>query len=200
VFYTVSYFQKGGTRYWILLSAAQIASMGLTANALYAAPLTSGLALASCWKPNREATCRLFKGLLSSSYPVLMGLVVLFSMKQMQLNTSGVGHYLPAETTTLSYLGQGGTAWLWFVALLGSWAIASSDWLRRWLLSYSLIFTGIFLSPLWDNLWAKYVTGAHLLWRFFWAIPLAVFFLLPFMNLFTRLGVLENGIISLRVY
>jgi len=175
VVYAVSYFQKGGTRYWILLSAAQIASIGLTANALYVAPLTAGLALVSCWKPNREAICRIFKGLLGSSYPVMMGLAVLFTMKQMQLNTTGVGPYLPVEKTTLSYLGYDGTAWLWFVALLGSWAIVSSDWLRRWLLGYSLIFTGIFLSPLWDNLWAKYVTGAHLLWRFFWAIPLAVF-------------------------
>lgn len=175
VFYAVSYFQKGGTRYWILLSAAQIASIGLTANALYAAPLTAGLALVACWKPNREAICRIFKGLLGSSYPVMMGLAVLFTMKQMQLNTTGVGPYLPVEKTTLSYLGHGGTAWFWFVALLGSWAIVRSDWLRRWLLGYSLIFTGIFLSPLWDNLLATYVTGAHLLWRFFWTIPLAIF-------------------------
>ncbi|MBI2840678.1 MAG: hypothetical protein HYX75_20365 [Acidobacteria bacterium] len=173
--YAIEFFRTPDRRNWIILAAGQVAAIGLTANALYAAPLVAAFSMLACSQPDRCSTRRLLAGVTTSAYPMLMVLLVALAMRRSGLNTAGVGMSCPVEATTFDFLGRSGAVWLWMFALLGAWALVRSGWLQRWLLGYSLLFTTLCLSPLWDELLMPYVTGSHLLWRLFWTIPLPVF-------------------------
>ncbi len=73
VVYAAEFFAQPNLKNWLLLFFAQAAAVGMTANALYAAPIAAGLGLAACWRPSWSASRRLAIGLLASIYPVVVG-------------------------------------------------------------------------------------------------------------------------------
>jgi len=157
---------------WALLFLAQACAVGMTCNALYAAPLCAGLALAACWRPERAAWRRLGLGLLASAHPVVMGLLVRHYIHRKMLEMGGVGTFQDLGPAMEAVIGRGFSAWLWLWCLWGGWALAAGRAERRWLLGLSLGFTALLLNPFLAEFWATRATGAHLLWRVFWAVPL----------------------------
>jgi hypothetical protein len=85
------------------------------------------------------------------------------------------------------FFGTGSAGWLWLFTLIGGWAWVQDQTLRRWMLTYSALVVGLFLSPFWDEYFTQYVTGSHLIWRLFWTVPLPAFMALWLTQIFQRM-------------
>lgn len=177
VTYALDFFARPRLGHWLLLLLAQVCAVGFTANALYAAPLAAGFALAACWRPTWSDTRRLGLGLLASIYPVLLGLIIRSAVIREGLESldSFQGGLFPIEAAVHEVLGQGATLWLWLLGLTCAWCLVRDRAIRHWVLGFSLGFTLICLNPFLDDYWGKYVTAQFLTWRLLWVIPLPVF-------------------------
>lgn len=172
--YAVEFSLQPHVKNWLLLFLAQVAAVGLTANALYAAPIAAGLALGACWRPSWSASRRLAVGILASAYPIIVALVVRHSFVRQGL-ISGLGSFQPLmsmEEATPLVLGEGIVLWLWLLALTSGWTTVREAGARRWMLAFSLGFLATCMNPFLTQLWGAHVTGTYLTWRLFWALPL----------------------------
>ena len=160
--------RSGAAADWILLFAVQIAAVGFTANALYAGPIASGLALAAYWQPTRSATRRLFIGLTASAYPVILALVLIATTGVVSSENSAS---LPTEDEFALSLGWGLARWFLLAALLGSWVFVENSAVRRMLIAIPVLCLLTIANPFLSDLWGKFVTG-NLNWRLFWVLPI----------------------------
>jgi len=156
---------------WLLLALSQVAAVGLSANALYAAPLTAGLTLLGSWRPSRASTRHTTLGLLASVYPLALALVVRsgFDRKVALVNA---GAAVGMEQALAAVIGSGTQAWFWLAALTGAWAVLPDPRRRRSTLGFALGVLALLLNPFLDRLLADHVTGRALLWRILWVVPL----------------------------
>src|SRR6185312_5099903 len=60
--------RHGGPRHWLLLFAAQIAALGVSASALFVAPAAAALGLAGGWSGSGASSRRFAAGMLASAY------------------------------------------------------------------------------------------------------------------------------------
>lgn len=175
--YAVEFFERPDGRKWVLLMLAQIAAVGLTANALYAAPMVAAFALGAAWHPSLSATRRLALGLSASVYPVAVGLIIrsAFLREGLAAGLEEFQSLLPMDAAVRNVLGSGATLWFWLLALTGAWSVVRVSSTRRWLLGFSFAFVFLCLNPFLTEFWGKNVTGQYLTWRLLWAVPLLVF-------------------------
>lgn len=177
VTYAVEFFVRPDIRKWLLLLLAQVCAVGLTANALYGAPVAAALALAACWRPSIAATRTLGLGLLVSVYPVAVGLIVRsqFNEERLFAGLQNFQQLIPIDASTRLVLGDGLTLWLWLLALTSAWCIPEDLPSRVWMLAFSLGFLLTCMNPFLERFWGANVTANYLTWRVLWAIPLPVF-------------------------
>jgi hypothetical protein len=76
VYYAAKFSSSCDLRSWVLLGVSQIVAFGISGTGITIAPITSFLVLCASWRLNWKSTCMLFMGLLSSIYPVGVGLLI----------------------------------------------------------------------------------------------------------------------------
>lgn len=169
----LAFSRRASTRNWLALFAAQVAAVGFTSSALFAAPAAAGMALASQWVPDLAGTRRLLIGVSASAY-------VFAAAGTMLLVTHG-GHGFVSDAPLLSMLpliqrtwGPWSTALLLF-ALLSAWSFAKDGTGKQYLLIGGLLFLLGVLNPYTSRFMADHVTGLSTYWRLTWALPLPFF-------------------------
>jgi hypothetical protein len=182
---------RSGRRSWTLLALSQIAAIGLTANAIYVAPLAAGLALAAGTRPRLRDLVRITSALLACFYPVLAGLLLLSRLHALGVHMEEASRPQRLPETLQLYFGSPLAEGLWLSVLVVAPA-AFTGGRRRWAAGLGLLFVGLFLCPWLDAFWARTLTGPHLLWRMFWAVPLPLLFAASLLLLF-RIGQARSG-------
>ena len=162
----------GWRRFW-RLAAAQIAAVGISATALWAAPITAGLALAAATDLRWRAIRNLLWGLAASAYVLALGLLLHGeSAGLIQRGEEFWQEYGTAAFAMERVLGSGLQVYVFLFALIASWSLASSDLLRRFCVVFALGFLLLFWNPFTDTWVAKLLTSEPVYWRVFWLVPL----------------------------
>lgn len=161
---------------WLRLALLQVACIGLSATALWVAPVVAGVALLAGAPWRASGLRRLSLGVLASLYPVAVGAALLTETR----GALGALAYrldredLPGYALRM-VLGSGpaASAALWM--LLAGWSLAPSALGRRVCALFPLAFLLVFWNP-WLAPWiADHVTSEPAYWRVFWMLPLPVF-------------------------
>jgi len=172
VAYGLGFARRPGARTWLRLAAVQVAGLGLSASALWAAPAVAGLALAAGVPATRAGARTLALGLGASAYPLLAAALLVGATRE------AVGaHDLARDTGALFeharavVLGSGPAAWLAWLGVLGGAALAPTRVARRVAIAFPLGFLALLWNPLLTPWLAEHVTGAPTYWRVFWVLP-----------------------------
>ena len=173
VYSALTFSRRATARTWLVLFAAQVAALGFTSSALFAAPAAAGIALASQWVPDPTRTRRLLVGVLASAY--------VFAAAGIMLLATHGGHGFVSDAPMPPMLeliqrtwGPWSSALLLF-ALLSAWVFAEAGMGRRYLLVGGLLFLLGVLNPYTSRFMADHVTGLSTYWRLTWASPLPFF-------------------------
>jgi hypothetical protein len=188
--YGLRFARRGDLRSWLLLAAAQIAALGVSASALWLAPAVAGTALlAGLPSPgSNHGTRRLGLGLAASAYPLAAGLL----LRAETMNTfaqaavpspemSKASGELAAEALA-AVLGPGfiGAATLFVV--IAAWSFARTPVARR-LCAFAAAAALLLWNPFLADRIAAHLTSAATYWRVLWVLPLptllAVVLVLP---------------------
>lgn len=186
---------RGG---WLLLAAAQVAALGCSSSALWAAPVAAAAALASALAPTAEGLRRLVLGAFSSAYVLVAGLALRGSMER-QLRAVkerlGLEHQrlptAPGEALADAFHEVFGDSRLWLCALaaiLLAWALAPGRLARRFSVAVPLVVWIGLLNPYVGPWVSDHVTGPSY-WRSLWALPVP---LLMTLLLISPLGLGES--------
>ena len=160
-------------RRWALLAAAQVAALGLSSTALWLAPASVGMAIASATRPTIRGLRTLALGVASSAYVLGCGLAI-HGQAVAQFETLGpaVTNLADASLALSLVLGTGAAAPLWLAVLVGSWSLARSPVHRALASLYALGFLLVFWNPYTSSFVAAQVAGYPTYWRVFWLLPL----------------------------
>lgn len=163
----------GGVRHWLLLFAAQIAALGVSASALFVAPAAAALGLAGGWSANVAGSRRFALGMLASVYLFGAGWV-------MASVTHGGGDLvstspMPAVMPILDDTWGVWSTLLLLVALLTAWAFLRDPVRARYLSAGAFFFLLAVLDPYTVRVVADHFVGVRTYWRLTWALPLPLF-------------------------
>jgi hypothetical protein len=123
-------------RHWALLAAAQIAALGDSAAALWAAPLASVVAMLCVLPRSREGVRRAFLGALASVYLFAAALA------------AGPARGAPPAEAVAEALGSGAFAWVAIAAATGAWAVCGRGLARRFAIAVPLAAALLAAGPL----------------------------------------------------
>lgn len=168
--YTIRCFTKPCWWRWGILAMAQIAAVGCTSTALYAAPITTVLTLAGCWYPTRNNTLKAMITVSTVFYPLLLSLIFLFKVKSNSpfLRATQFGVW---DNDPELQLQHGLLAYLFWIAVLASWAVFEQSGSRRLILGMVTAFMVFFFNPFLKEFWAVNLTGVPTFRRLWWTIP-----------------------------
>lgn len=179
-------------RRWLALAAAQIAALGCSATALWAAPVAALVAMSAASSPNLRGVRILGIGALASTYLVGAGLIVKSSMVASIPELSQT--FAPGEHFQHALYKAFGHDRLYVFALgtiFIAWAAAPANSLaRRFAVAAPLAVTLILFNPFLDSFVRTNITGASY-WRSTWALPaplLMTLVLIAPLRLAPRLG------------
>jgi hypothetical protein len=164
------------TRGWILLGAAQVAAVGLTSTALWAAPASALLAIATTLRPSRQSLTMAAIGLAGSVYVLGQAWLVrarLADLRALWATSAGGesgAHLLGAFITTL---GDSRVLLFGIGALLVAGAVASSGLARRFAVIGPLVVLLTVLNP-YVATWATSNLTGPSYWRGMWALPMPI--------------------------
>jgi hypothetical protein len=162
-------------RRWLRLLAVQIAAIGLSSTALWLAPATVGLAIASATRPTARGLRTLLLGVASSGYVLAWGLALRRSMLVAfwsDWNISETNAWTHATSALSVVLGDGAPLALWLLILIGGWSLASTRAHRMLASLFTLGFLLLLWNPYTANLVAAHVAGYPTYSRVFWLLPL----------------------------
>ena len=183
--YGLRFARRGDTRSWILLAAAQIAALGCTANALWAAPAAALAALVCALPPNGSGLRRLAFGALASTYLIGAGLLLKVG------TTAGVaalaepshpiwgaapvseGVRTPLRIALVTVLGESRLYAVGVSSSLLAWLACPAGPARRFAIGVPLAVAVVLLNPLLADRMIESVTGP-LYWRTLWALPVPI--------------------------
>jgi hypothetical protein len=172
--YAIRFSASGALGDWLRLFAAQVASVGLTATAIWAAPLAGGLALASQFRTDARGLGVFTRGVGACLYPVGVGLAMRGPVSQVVEVTAE--SYAPGAWLSDSLAKILGTHRFELVALAAIFllfACARSDALRRFAIFVPLGALLTVANPYLEEWVRASVTGpSH--WRVVWAIPVPI--------------------------
>ena len=189
----IRFARRPGLGPWLLLAAAQIAAIGASSTALWAAPIVAGLALVAGLPRLRGALRTLALGLLASTYVVGAALLVLRrSLVERDTDPEAVdGIRLvsnqaapitePDELARAAWevvSGTGPMAALSLLVLLAGWLARRDGLVRRVGTLFPLGALLLLLNPHTALLVARYVTAESTYWRALWVVPLPALFAL----------------------
>ena len=183
---------------WGLLAAAQIAALGSSSAALWAAPAAGAIALCSALPPTRRSLRLLAIGLLASAYVLGAGFVAKRWMDADSASLQRVQSQQEIQDQQLANLALDrpgvrleealslvlGDARLRRVAvacLLIAWAASPSALARRFALVAPLAVAIVLLNPATSSWVVANATGESY-WRAFWALPVPIAMALSFVT------------------
>ena len=176
--------RHGGLRHWLLLFAAQIAALGVSASALFVAPAAAALGLAGGWSANAAGSRRFAVGMLASVYVFGAGWAmasVAHGGAEDLVSTSPMPAVMPILDDTW---GSWSTRLL-LVALIAAWVFVRDPVRARYLSAGAFFFLLAVLNPYTIRIVADHLVGVRTYWRLTWALPLPFF-----------LAVLLDGVIE----
>jgi len=172
--HAIRFSATGASRDWLRLAAAQIASVGLTSTAVWAAPLAGGLALASQLRTGAQGLAVFGRGLVACLYPLAVGLLLRGEVsKAIEVATPALaaGSWLHDSFSKILGTGRFEVAALGAMLLLV--ACARGDRLRRFAIVVPLGALLTVANPYLEDRVRSLVTGpSH--WRCIWAIPFPI--------------------------
>jgi hypothetical protein len=181
--------RRGDGRSWLGLAAAQIAALGCTATALWAAPAGALMALASALRPDRTGLRRLALGTLASGYPIVAGLLLKSGTSQTIPDlaapsdviwgaVTGLGaDATQVERALVTALGRGRVFALGIASLFLGWACCAPGPARRFAIALPLATGLVLLCPFTEHWVSAHLTGP-VYWRAAWALPVPILFAL----------------------
>ena len=175
--------RHGGVRHWLLLLAAQVAALGVSASALFVAPAAAALGLAGGWTANATGHRRFAVGLLASVYVFGAGWAMASVTHGGQALVSSSP--MPVVPQILDNTWGWWSTKLLLVALLAAWAFVRDPIRARYLSAGALLFLLAVLNPYTVRIVADHFVGVRTYWRLTWALPLPFF-----------LAVLLDGVIE----
>lgn len=160
---------------WLLLAAALIASVGVSASSLWAGPLIALLALASVWRPGKEQTAAFLAGAAAALYPLALGLAFRTEVhagvsKGVRLASGMEGELL---RNTMGYVfGAAPHSWALVGACLLGPVIIGRTIASRFAVLSALVFSVALFNPWVVETVALNLTGLTTYFRVFWILPL----------------------------
>ena len=176
--YALRFAAHASLRGWAMLAAAQIAAIGCTSSALWAAPVLAGTALCCGVRPSITGLKTVLLGVLSSAYVLAAGWLVRESVERIIAPMNGaprqVGPSAPALESALTVvLGDSRLLIFAVLALLTAWVFAPPGLGRRFAVGAPLIMLGGLLNPYFSSRVIGNVTGPAY-WRLMWAVPIPI--------------------------
>ena len=172
--HAIRFSATGGSRDWLRLAAAQIASVGLTSTAIWAAPLAGGLVLSSQLRTGARGLAVFARGIAACLYPLAVGLMLRGEVQQaipVESPTLVSGTWLSGSFSKILGTGYFEVAALGAMLLLV--ACARGDRLRRFAIVVPLGALLTLANPYLEEWVRSFVTGpSH--WRSIWAIPFPI--------------------------
>jgi len=167
----VRFSATGSSRDWLRLAATQIASVGLTSTAVWAAPLAGGLVLASQFRVGAPGVAVFARGIGACLYPLAVGLMLRGEIQgaiAVESPALAAGTWLSGSFSKI--LGNGHFEFVAFGAVLLLVACARGDRVRRFAIVVPLGALLTVANPYLEEWVRSFVTGpSH--WRSIWAIP-----------------------------
>jgi len=172
--YGVRYSATGSSRDWLRLAAAQIASVGLTSTAIWAAPLAGGLVLASQFRVGARGFVVFTRGIGACLYPLAVGLMLRGEIQDaiaVESPALAAGTWLSGSVSKI--LGNGYFEYAALGAVLLLVACVRGDRVRRFVIVVPLGALLTVANPYLEESVRSFVTGpSH--WRSIWAIPFPI--------------------------
>lgn len=165
--------QHGGARHWLLLVAAQIAALGISASALFVAPAAAAFGLAGGWSANAASSRRFAVGMMASAYVFGAG----WAMASVTHGGQALVSSSPMPDVPQILDNAWGT-WstrLLLVSLLAAWAFVRDPVRARYLSAGAFFFLLAVLDPYAVRVVADHFVGVRTYWRLTWALPLPFF-------------------------
>jgi len=165
--------RHGGVRHWLLLLAAQVAALGVSASALFVAPAAAALGLAGGWTANATSSRRFAVGILASAY--------VFGAGWAMASVTHGGEALVSSSPMPGVQQILNDTWGWWstrlllVALLAAWAFVRNPIRARYLSAGAFFFLLAALNPYTVRIVADHFVGVRTYWRLTWALPLPFF-------------------------
>lgn len=160
-----------------VLSATIVSAVGLSSSGLFLGPLIVAFVSLSLWISS-------FKGLVRASVPLLCCLVLLpialvtwSSMQILEpiLNSNIIyGKYLTLDYALQKVFGSGAFYVVQLFVLISCWFFIKDAALKRFVLSFTLIFFIAVFNPYIYEFWARYITSPPVFFRLFFLYPLPV--------------------------
>jgi hypothetical protein len=167
--------RHGGLRHWLLLSAAQVAALGLAASALFVAPAAAALGLAGGWTPGIAGSRRFLLGLLPAAYLVGAAWLVGTGTHGAHALAAPAPQPMPGVYRILVEAWGPWSTRLLLVALLAAWSFVRDPCRARYFSAGAFFLLLAALNPYATPFVAAVSVGAKTYWRLAWALPLPVF-------------------------
>jgi hypothetical protein len=174
-------------RGWLWLATVEVAALGMTSTALWAAPVVGVLAVLSGAPLTRAGALRVVAGALASLYVILAGLALHGASYQELARLSSSTHggvtlvnlsakpiYDPEVLVVAAWttvLGNGRYAAVALLATLSAWAFCMRPRSARLFLVFALGVWAFALNPYVAMAAAEQVTGGPSYWRVLWLLP-----------------------------
>jgi hypothetical protein len=168
--YALRFAERGDRGSWLLLAAAQVAGLGCTSTAIWAAPVAALMALACALRPRPADLRRFAIGALCCAYPIAAGLAIKSDMAGAipELARSfAPGRQLDVALHTV--LGHGRLYAVCLLAVFAAWSL-QRGLARRFAIVLPLAVALVLLNP-WIDAWVRANVSGPSLWRVMWALP-----------------------------
>lgn len=177
--YALRFAVRPNLRDWLMLAAAQIAAVGVTSTALWAAPAVATFALCSAVWPSRQGLKSVVLGAGASIYVLGAALVIKASLVRMSFGT-GPGEQSPDAKAPLVHdalvlvLGNSRLLIFAIAVILSGWVFAPTGLARRFAVVFPLAALLLLANP-YTAVWvANNVTSPITYWRCLWAVPVPI--------------------------
>jgi hypothetical protein len=173
--YALRFAVRPNLRDWAMLGAAQIAAVGSTSSALWAAPAGAILALCCAVRPSRHGLKSVVLGALASVYALGAAWVVRGDLGGSTGVSIAQGGYtsLQLQDALIPILGDSRLLIFGIVSLLTGWVFAPPGLARRFAVFAPLAVLLVLLNPYTANWVVTNATGPSY-WRSMWALPLPI--------------------------
>jgi hypothetical protein len=182
--YALRFAVRRNLRDWIMLAAAQIAAVGATSSALWAAPAVATFALCSAAWPSRQGLKTVVLGALASTYVSGGALLIRVSLTRMSFGVRMPFGIVPSEqgpdpTTAVVHdalvtvLGDSRLLIFAIAILMTGWVFAPTALARRFAVVFPLAVLLALVNP-YTAVWVAHNVTGPVYWRSLWALPLPI--------------------------
>jgi hypothetical protein len=171
--YALDFAQRPGARAWLRLLVVQVAAVGCTTHAAWAAPLAAAAALACGVTLDRDGMRRLLRGASASAYALVAGFVVWLRIDASgpMLEERHAAGVMLAEALNGTF-GSSALPAIVLFAAFGAWALCRGR-ARRFAVVAPLVAFATLLLPWADAAVRQLATGADYR-RALWALPIPI--------------------------